>query len=291
MTRAAVVTPWVGAGTESNPNRPAVADAHTVSSWADATGQPAELIPLGLLPYTIEAEADDAVLDQIEADPAFALLWRGSPPDTLDAATLRAQLANVLHADVAEWCATDASTFEDVQARLSEAQHRPPWQAGEAVAVDEVRAYEASLYRCVQAHTTQSDWTPTAAPALWTRFHEPDSDPWPWVQPQGAHDAIPIGQRRTHEGGLWIVREGDASGLNSWAPGVFGWERLSDWPLDGEPSEPDEPAEPDAWAVGVAYTVGERVTYGGSTYECRQAHTSQAGWTPTAVPALWALVP
>lgn len=33
--------------------------------------------------------------------------------------------------------------------------------------------------------------------------------------------------------------------------------------------------------------VGQTVTYAGSTYACLQAHTSQAGWHPDAVPNLW----
>ncbi|MCE9672148.1 glycosyl hydrolase family 18 protein [Myxococcus stipitatus] len=41
------------------------------------------------------------------------------------------------------------------------------------------------------------------------------------------------------------------------------------------------------WAVGVYYPPGTQVTYGGRLYECRQAHTSQADWTPPAVAALW----
>jgi chitinase len=44
-----------------------------------------------------------------------------------------------------------------------------------------------------------------------------------------------------------------------------------------------------AWAVGVNYSVGDIVTYDGSYYECLQAHTSQADWTPPATPALWEL--
>ena len=48
-----------------------------------------------------------------------------------------------------------------------------------------------------------------------------------------------------------------------------------------------EPPTGDAWAAGVAYIVGDVVTYEGSTYTCLQAHTSQAGWTPAAVPSLW----
>jgi chitodextrinase len=45
-----------------------------------------------------------------------------------------------------------------------------------------------------------------------------------------------------------------------------------------------------AWAVGVSYTVGEQVTYDGATYQCIQANTSEPGWDPPAVPALWELV-
>ncbi|GAA3164865.1 hypothetical protein GCM10010466_64710 [Planomonospora alba] len=41
------------------------------------------------------------------------------------------------------------------------------------------------------------------------------------------------------------------------------------------------------WAPNTAYAVGARVTYGGATYQCRQAHTSLPGWEPPNVPALW----
>ncbi|MEU4742201.1 family 20 glycosylhydrolase [Actinosynnema sp. NPDC023658] len=41
------------------------------------------------------------------------------------------------------------------------------------------------------------------------------------------------------------------------------------------------------WAPNQAYAVGARVTYDGVAYECRQPHTSQPGWEPPNVPALW----
>ncbi|KQX59243.1 MULTISPECIES: carbohydrate-binding protein [unclassified Streptomyces] len=41
------------------------------------------------------------------------------------------------------------------------------------------------------------------------------------------------------------------------------------------------------WAAGTAYRAGDRVTYGGLTYVCLQAHTGQTGWEPPYVPALW----
>ncbi|MEU7832577.1 glycosyl hydrolase family 18 protein [Nonomuraea sp. NPDC049129] len=42
-----------------------------------------------------------------------------------------------------------------------------------------------------------------------------------------------------------------------------------------------------AWAPWTAYTAGTRVTYNGVDYECVQSHTSQPGWEPPNVPALW----
>ncbi|WP_113704284.1 carbohydrate-binding protein [Nonomuraea lactucae] len=44
------------------------------------------------------------------------------------------------------------------------------------------------------------------------------------------------------------------------------------------------------WQPGTFYAVGARVTYNGVDYECRQAHTSQVGWEPSNVPALWKVV-
>jgi len=48
-------------------------------------------------------------------------------------------------------------------------------------------------------------------------------------------------------------------------------------------------ADRGAWAPNVAYAVNDTVTYGGSTYKCLQAHTSQTGWEPPNTPSLWQL--
>lgn len=45
-----------------------------------------------------------------------------------------------------------------------------------------------------------------------------------------------------------------------------------------------------AWTAGADYAVGVRVRDGGVLYKCRQAHTSQAGWSPAETPALWTAV-
>ena len=41
------------------------------------------------------------------------------------------------------------------------------------------------------------------------------------------------------------------------------------------------------WMSETSYTAGIRVRYFGKLYRCEQAHTSQAGWEPPSVPALW----
>jgi len=43
------------------------------------------------------------------------------------------------------------------------------------------------------------------------------------------------------------------------------------------------------WKANTHYAVGALVTYNGSTYSCRQAHTTLTGWEPPIVPALWLL--
>ena len=43
----------------------------------------------------------------------------------------------------------------------------PAWSSGIAVSVGERYQYADKLYKVVQAHTTQADWTPDATPAMW----------------------------------------------------------------------------------------------------------------------------
>lgn len=47
------------------------------------------------------------------------------------------------------------------------------WAADTAYAADERIRYGDKLYRCVQAHTSQTDWAPDTTPALWTEVAKP----------------------------------------------------------------------------------------------------------------------
>jgi CxxC motif-containing protein (DUF1111 family) len=42
------------------------------------------------------------------------------------------------------------------------------WTVGTSFAIGDVVTFDGSAFRCIQAHTSQSDWTPPVVPALWT---------------------------------------------------------------------------------------------------------------------------
>ena len=78
----------------------------------------------------------------------------------------------------------------------------PQWVVGHAYIVGERLQYNGVLYRVVQAHTSQADWTPDITPAL---FVVVSLDEWPeFVQPTGAHDAYNKGDKVTFEGKHYI---------------------------------------------------------------------------------------
>ena len=109
-----------------------------------------------------------------------------------------------------------AVTLEDETA-LTGVELFPMWAIGRAYAVGDRVQYGGTLYKCVQAHTTQADWTPDITPALWVVV---SIDEYPeWVQPTGAHDAYNIGDKVTYKGNHYVC---DING-NVYAPDVIGW--------------------------------------------------------------------
>lgn len=98
----------------------------------------------------------------------------------------------------------------------------PAWAADTEYTVDERIRYGEKLYRCVQAHTSQTDWTPDVTPALWTEVAKPGEIPV-WKQPTGAQDAYMTGDKvhyPTADDPVYISTVDN----NTWAPDVYGWE-------------------------------------------------------------------
>ena len=98
----------------------------------------------------------------------------------------------------------------------------PLWKTNKAYALNDRVQYSGVLYKCVQAHTSQDNWTPDQTPALWTSVSVED---WPeWVQPTGAQDAYNTGDQVSHSDKHWI----STVDANVWEPGVYGWDEVTE---------------------------------------------------------------
>ena len=94
----------------------------------------------------------------------------------------------------------------------------PMWAIGRVYAVDDRVQHDGTLYKCVQVHTSQADWTPDATPALWVVV---SIDEYPeWVQPTGAHDAYNTGDKVSYNGKHYVC----TINANTYAPDVYGWK-------------------------------------------------------------------
>lgn len=99
----------------------------------------------------------------------------------------------------------------------------PPWEEGKPVIADEMYSYKSTLYRVVQPHTTQADWTPEKTQALFTPA-APVGVIQEWVQPTGAQDAYNIGDQVSFKG---VVYESKIN-ANVWSPVAYpaGWGKV-----------------------------------------------------------------
>lgn len=114
----------------------------------------------------------------------------------------------------------DAAALQSDEKALENIYLYPKWQPDIAVAIGDRYRDEDTLYKCIQAHTTQESWPPHLTPALWAVV---SLDEWPeWVQPLGAQDAYPLGAHVSHNEKHW---ESDYDN-NTWEPGVFGWHEV-----------------------------------------------------------------
>ena len=84
-----------------------------------------------------------------------------------------------------------------------------PWNEGKSYAVGEFITYgdntvgDPQLYKVVQAHTSQADWTPDKTPALYVAIGLDDAGYPVWSQPTGAHDAYNTGDIVDYNGALY----------------------------------------------------------------------------------------
>lgn len=98
----------------------------------------------------------------------------------------------------------------------------PLWEVGVDYLAAEKVTYEDNLYKCIQSHKSQADWTPDKAVSLWVAISDPGEE-WPeWKQPTGAQDAYMKGDKVSHNDKHW-TSDVDS---NVWEPGVYGWTEV-----------------------------------------------------------------
>lgn len=98
------------------------------------------------------------------------------------------------------------------------------WNKAATYAAGQRVQYDGILYRCLQAHTAQADWTPVAAPSLWAKVLIPDANVIPdWEQP-GSTNPYQIGDKVRHNGHVWECTVPN----NVWEPGVYGWDTVDE---------------------------------------------------------------
>lgn len=114
-----------------------------------------------------------------------------------------------------------AVTLTDSEA-FDVAELFPMWKTDTAYQTGDRVQYDGKLYKCLQGHTSQADWTPDTAVSLWVEVADPAIEFPPWKQPQGAHDAYMSGDKCSHNEKHWISEADN----NIWEPGVYGWREV-----------------------------------------------------------------
>ena len=168
-----------------------------------------------ILPDAVEVSEGQTVTDEMK--------MQALPFEGFIAVSAEEALTNVLGLLLRSAVADGKLTDEELLS-VQPALEGRVWQAGLSVQIGDVYSYVGSLWRCIQAHTTQTGWEPDKVPALWRKVE--------------------------------IIHE-DTKRI--WQAGV-------DYALDDSVFYPDE---------------------NGTEYACITAHTSQIGWEPPSVPALW----
>ena len=82
-------------------------------------------------------------------------------------AELASSLASVQSASAVAFVALCEVGTLDMVTASEHADLFSPWAYPVAYTVGQLRRHNGKLYKCVQPHTSQADWTPDLTPALW----------------------------------------------------------------------------------------------------------------------------
>lgn len=92
----------------------------------------------------------------------------------------------------------------------------PAWRSGVDYVTGQRVLHGGVLYKVLQDHTSQDDWTPDAAVSLFAKVLIPDETVIPeWVQPDSTNP-YRKGDKVTHNGKMWVSTIDN----NVWEPGT-----------------------------------------------------------------------
>lgn len=174
---------------------------------------------------TIQLEFDHPplVAGQYISNPSEELIladgWQVYVPPVVPPTPMTEPDMDMVVAAVKRMLATSVEDLTDEEA-LEVAVLYPTWSSkmGMQVNVGERYWYDGRLWKVIQAHTVQDDWTPDVSASLFT---EVSIEEWPeWVQPTGSSDAYMTGDKVTFDGVHYI----NTIDYNVYAPNVYGWE-------------------------------------------------------------------
>lgn len=125
-------------------------------------------------------------------------------------------LASIMFVQMANEGKFDDTTIVEHAAQF------PDWTYPVSYAEGNIVRKDGKLYRCLQAHTSQADWSPEKSASLWKEVGDPGVEYPVWSQPIGAADAYSVEDKVTHNGKRWV----STCDNNVWEPGVYGWAEV-----------------------------------------------------------------
>ena len=113
------------------------------------------------------------------------------------------------------------NTITDEQAATVTALY-PAWEESAHYEAGERVTYNEVLYKVLQAHDAQADWTPDVAVSLFAKvLTDPTGTILPWAQPDSTNPYMKD-DKVTHNGKTWISTLDN----NVWEPGAYGWDEV-----------------------------------------------------------------
>lgn len=293
--RARVLTQWTESG---GVYRPALT-LPTGCAATDVTAQPVAEVSQPPNTVTWEVYCPDAAALAAVVAAVDHVLWTedlgdgetpgettdldlSTPPDKPERAALRVALES--HGVPAAHAYLPVDDVTRIRADVSvevvgyqQAHGWQPWTIGETVAIGDIRDYDGTAYRCIQAHTTQGDWAPSIVPALWVISRE-DVAGADWI----VSEPVAVGTVRTYDGQEYECIQAHTTQAGWEPPNVPAlWQ-----PVEEEPEQPAEWVQPTG--AHDAYQIGDLVTFNGQVYRSK---INANVWSPAVYPAGWELIP